>query len=103
MERALADPAERQRLHIASEMPRVFDGRLAPGAAVGARVKLPDLAAAASALLAGGIEGREIEVLRSSLARPVPRVGGLQEPAAAVPRSDGLAAFVLERPRPGAW
>ena len=113
IERLLDDPEARRELQIATEMPLDFEGRVAPvpqtaeDGDVTTRVRLPEVARTAAGLLARGMEGRDIEILRhANRLERVPPEGQESEfsaPVAAIPVGDGTTALVLERPGAQAW
>ncbi|MFN0244557.1 MAG: FG-GAP-like repeat-containing protein [Planctomycetota bacterium] len=102
----LADPAQRELLHICSEHPTWVEGGVVP--IDSSSVRLPELATSASSILADvTIVGREIEILRaSSIPAPIASTWSanpLQQPVAVLPLGDGIEAIVLDRAAPGAW
>jgi len=102
MELYLQDPEMRERLQIATAIPRTFSGRLLP--LTDRSLRLPELASTAAALLAQALAGREIDILRAStVPEPVRWNGDLTHPVSAVPLGDGTTALVLERSTVGAW
>lgn len=102
MEAILSDPKARQAHQIATELPLPFRGRLIPRGPRAAR--LPELAASAAPLVARGVKGRELEVLRHRNRVEVVGEGwNLARPVSALPVGDGMTALVLESPGAGSW
>jgi len=99
----LADPVERKRLHIASELERFVEGH--PVTIDATTIRLPELAGSAAHLTAVGLVGRELDILRASRwPEPVAwRTRSVVAPIAALPWSDGLTALVLDAPEADAW
>jgi hypothetical protein len=101
----LADPEQRREKHICTEYPTWALGRVVP--IDSDSVRLPELATSAASILAHGLIGRELEILRSSKA-PEPTAATwasnpLNRPVAAMPIGDGIEALVLDRASVGAW
>ncbi len=106
----LTRPMARKQLQIASEIPAVATGRIAPApskAGNNKRVRLPELATTASWLVNAGGPGpmvlnRELEILRSSL---IPGALDIEftNPVTSLPSQDGLDAFVLNRTDGKRW
>jgi VCBS repeat protein len=107
----LRDPRLRAQHQIATEKSSSFEGRIAPvcenGQSTCPRVRLPELATSAGGLVADGLAGRPIELLRPSVVpRPVFASWShhpLNDPVAANPIGDGLRALVLDHPASGTW
>lgn len=103
LEGILADPLLRRERHVCSEYPHHAQGRIVP--IDEHTVRLPELAASESWLLASGLVGKTLELLRpSSIPEPITptwRSNPLVSPAAALPIGDGLTALVLDVPGPG--
>jgi len=97
------DPLARAAAQIADEWPTYVGGRVQP---LGAdRVRLPELGERAAGLLAFGLAGRSLEILRG---HGDPRLASrdwqqslLASPVDALPLGAGLEALVLEAPVPG--
>jgi len=111
IERDLLDPARRRELAIATEQPAAFAGSIAVdvngivnGIVNGNRIRLPELASSAAHLRAGGLEKRELEILRSSgVPAPLGHAWDLDAPVAAVPLGDGRRALVLDHGSSTSW
>ncbi len=102
IERILADPAARRQMQIATEKPREVTGRLVP--VNDTAVRLPELAHAGSVLLAKGLEGRELDIMRpATLVESPPGQWDLHAPVAALPWAQGITAVVLDSPQAGSW
>ncbi len=101
----LADPVQRRERHICTEYPTWVEGRVVPIDST--TVRLPELATSASSILAHGLVGRELEILRASnVPKPIAATwpsNPLTHPVAALPVGDGIEALVLDLARPGAW
>jgi len=99
----LADPILLQEMHVCTPYPRYARGRVVP--IDEDTVRLPELASSESWILASGLEGRTIELLRpSSIPAPITpkwRSNPLVSPVAALPVGDGLTALVLDVPGNG--
>ncbi len=84
-------------------MPLAFEGHpvaLASGDDVGMSLRLPELAASAAGIVAQGLDGRTLEILRSSV---IPqRIADqwpdnpLTSPRSVLPLGDGTQALVLD-------
>jgi hypothetical protein len=101
----LASSALRRQYQIASEAPIAFSGRVVPAAA--STVRLPELGSSQAGILAGGITGRTLQILRSS---PVPASASagwstnpLSAPIALLSYQEGHAALVLDSPAASTW
>jgi hypothetical protein len=96
----LADEVLRQQHHICSEYPHYAQGRVVP--IDENTVRLPELASSESWILASGIVGKTLELLRpSSIPQPITPTWAsnpLVFPVAALPIGDGLTALVLDFP-----
>ena len=99
----LADPVLRRERHICTEYPRFAHGLVVPIDAT--TVRLPELARSESWILASGLVGRSLELLRpSSTFEPITPTWGsnpLVAPIAVLPVDDGLTALVLDAPGNG--
>jgi hypothetical protein len=99
----LADPEQRREHHVCTPYPRYAKGRVIPIDATS--VRLPELAAGESWILASGLEGKTLELLRpSSIPEPITptwATNPLVSPVAALPVGDGLTALVLDVPGNG--
>src|SRR5262245_35446971 len=99
----LADEVLRQEHHICTEYPHFAQGRVVP--IDPNTVRLPELASRESWILASGIVGKTLELLRpSSIPSPITptwRSNPLVSPIAALPVGDGLTALVLDVPGNG--
>ncbi len=99
----LADPVLRREKHICTEYPRFAHGLVVPIDAT--TVRLPELARGESWILASGIVGRTLELLRpSSIPEPITPMwtsNPLVSPIAALHVDDGLTALVLDAPGNG--
>jgi hypothetical protein len=99
----LADKDLRQEHHICTPYPHYAKGRVVP--IDENTVRLPELASSESWILASGIVGKTIELLRpSSIPAPITptwRSNPLVSPIAALPVGDGLTALVLDVPGNG--
>ncbi len=99
----LADPVLRREKHICTAYPHFAHGRVLPVDETS--VRLPELAASESWILARGIMGRELELLRPSqipaAITPTWDSNPLVSPVAALPVGDGLTALVLDAPGGG--
>ena len=110
----LEEPGKATEMQVCTELRRFLGGRVAglpSGSPNGGgsfdetlQVRLPELASTAAALLAGGLGGRELEILRNSA---VPEEvdwasNPLNAPLAALPGSSPLTALVLDA-APGGW
>ena len=99
----LADPLLRREKHICTEYPRFAQGLVVPIDA--STVRLPELARGESWILASGLEGRTLELLRaSSIPEPITPTWAsnpLVAPIAILPVGDGLTALVLDAPGNG--
>src|SRR5262245_54851629 len=99
----LADEVLRQEHHICTEYPHFAQGRVVP--IDPNTVRLPELASRESWILASGIVGKTLELLRpSSIPSPITptwRSNPLVSPIAALPVGDGLTALVLDVPGQG--
>ncbi|MBI4584951.1 MAG: hypothetical protein HY717_13140 [Planctomycetes bacterium] len=92
IEAILADPVKRRERQIATEHPPVFEGLVLPVSPKEAR--LPEMASSAAGLLALGMEGRELEILRPENAFERAGEGwDLNSPIAALPAGKVLPAF----------
>jgi hypothetical protein len=103
LDETLADPHLRRQHHICTPYPHFAKGRVVP---IGEdTVRLPELASSESWILASGIVGKTLELLRpSSIPAPITptwRSNPLVSPIAALPVGDGLTAFVLDVPGNG--
>ncbi|MBL8728398.1 MAG: VCBS repeat-containing protein [Planctomycetes bacterium] len=94
-----ARAAERAHLQVAVEAPLAFTGRVGAHAGLAPnQVRLPELASSASGLLANGVVGRTLEILRPTTTlqsidwTPNP----LNAPVATLPSPDGSRALVLD-------
>jgi hypothetical protein len=101
----LASPSLRLQYQIASESPISFGGRVVPGAP--SSVRLPELASSQAGILAEGILGRDLEILRGSRV-PVSAAAGwnsnpLSAPVGLLAYDDGHTAIVLDAPSAGSW
>lgn len=105
LEGILADPVQRREKQICNEYPRSFEGRVEP--IDDERVRLPELGSSASALLAAGLAGRDLEILRPKSVLEEASAGWtanpLSHPVGVLALGDGLEALVLDRPGPGSW
>ena len=100
----LADPIRRREKHICTEYPHFASGRVIPIDAT--HVRLPELALGSQSwILASGLEGKTLELLRpSSIPQPITpswSSNPLVSPVAALPLGDGLTALVLDGTGPG--
>src|SRR5262245_9848182 len=99
----LADRSLRQQFHVCTEYPHFAQGRVVP--IDENTVRLPELASSESWILASGIVGKKLELLRpSSIPAPITptwRENPLVSPIAALPVGDGLTALVLDIPGNG--
>lgn len=94
-----AREAERKQKQVAVEAPLAFTGRVGVLAGLGPnQVRLPELASTAAGLLAYGLAGRTLEILRpTTLPQPVVWTPNpLNGPVAALPSKDGYTALVLD-------
>ncbi len=96
---AFADPLQREALHLCSEYATWAAGRAVSVASDSIRALVPN----ASLLAVNGLEGREIEFLRSSRAPTQVGSAPLDHPAAALAAREGTDALVLDRAGAGAW
>ncbi len=100
----LADPAQRREKRVCTPYPRFAQGRVQPVDAT--RVDLPELRSSEAWLLAYGLTGQTLELLRpSSLPQPITptwSANPLRGPIAALPVGDGSSTLVLDAPA-GAW
>src|SRR5262245_15244225 len=96
----LAAPVLRRENHVCTPYPRFAHGRLVPLDATS--VRLPELAAGESWILASGLEGKTLELLRySKVPEPITpswSTNPLASPVAALPLGDGITALVLDSP-----
>ncbi|NOT31869.1 MAG: hypothetical protein HOP15_15595 [Planctomycetes bacterium] len=99
----LAHPVRRQEKHVCTPYPHYAKGRVVP--IDENTVRLPELASSESWILASGIEGRTLELLRpSSIPAPITPTWSsnpLVSPIVALPVGDGLTALVLDIPANG--
>jgi hypothetical protein len=111
LQEILDDPAQRKNHRILTEKQVPYEGKIRPllnpaATDTGDVARLPELAGPARSLLGlGGVEGRELEILRPNYAfLPVPEeFGNGSRPVAAVPVGSGEAAVVLDSPFAGSW
>ena len=110
----LGDPALRRALHVASEEPRPYRGRLIPVDGGADRARLPELSTTEWLLLSScpegtreSLRGKRLEVLGSTVPARVsdrwPASVALTGPTAVLPRGDGSAVLVLESLPDGTW
>ncbi len=99
------DPEERAALHLCTELPRFAEGRGVQ--ATSQTIRLTEIGKGpANRLLAKGLQGRTISILRSGRFRSLSgsREGSqLIAPVAAVPLGEGLEALVLDQPSAGVF
>jgi hypothetical protein len=99
----LADKELREQFHVCTPYPHSAQGRVVP--IDEDEVRLPELASHESWILASGIVGKTLELLRpSSIPAPITptwRSNPLVSPIAALPVGDGLTALVLDVPGNG--
>ncbi|MBN1441940.1 MAG: VCBS repeat-containing protein [Planctomycetes bacterium] len=103
LEAILASPDLRREHRIGTEAPPAVEGRVvvAPG---WSRARLPELGGRAATLLASGIEGRELEILRpSSIPAPLGGSRDIASPVDIILTDRATSALVLDRPRSGSW
>jgi len=101
-----ADPGAYPELQLATEAARPAVGPVLPLPALldpdGRRLRLPTLATRDSYVATGGLEGQEVEILRSfdrlSPAEASTNGWDLQQPTAVLPVADPSAALVLDQP-----
>ena len=101
----LADEELRRQHQVCTEWRRSIGGRLRPRGP--ASVELPELASTAAELLAQGVEGRELQLLRPRTF-PRPLSGSWKQPAlrgavAVLPEEGGRTVLVLDEPSRGTW
>ena len=105
IEAVLLDPVARRELQICSEYPGGFRGQVRT--AQPDTVWLPEIGQRAPAFLAGGLVGRELEILRPRFRFETIsnawKTNKLTYPVATLPLGDGRSALVLDRPAPGTW
>lgn len=100
----LADPIERQRYQVATELGVVYEGRV--GSTTGlapTQVRLPELGGSAVALTRAGLRGLELELLRAG---STPRASGATAFTAlhgVVPFGNGTRAWALDETTGGGW
>jgi hypothetical protein len=95
----------RRQYQIATEAPISFSGPLVPTGPSAAR--LGQIQASQAGILAGGIAGRELRILRSTHV-PAPAAAGwssnpLSSPVAVLPLREGHSALVLDSPSALSW
>ena len=102
MDAILEDVTSWQDLSIGSEWPVFVGGRLVRGD--GQRHRLPELMDSAALFLAGGIVGRELELLRvSRLPAPLGHNWDLEQPVTALPIRNGRTAAIVDRASASTW
>jgi hypothetical protein len=108
----LADPVQRREKQICSEQPLAYGGRELPpppGLDPATHMTLPEIASTASPLLAAGVVGRTLEILRASqVPEPVAedwqvKENPLAHPVAVLPVGSGPTALVLDAPESDSW
>ena len=110
LEDILADSGLRRANQICTELPAIYYGRatvLPEDCDPSLQISLPELASSAASLHVREMDGRTLDILRSS---STPRsVAGtwnenhLRCPVAALPIGDGITALVLDRPFRDSW